>query len=180
MLFERLLNAYLLRSHLRHAIHRLLSALSSPCSLIFGVSALRYELPSGNRAASGASVLWQHALELPPHPFKVAPQLDDDGTVPEVRTVHVVGYEGHPKFSPRGVLGANEEPETKCANCERRHPSGNGMAAQSTEKPSGDRSHQPDAADQKRVVSHSALGLSTLAIRLSGGRMIEGAALTSV
>jgi hypothetical protein len=36
-------------------------------------------------------VLWQHAFELPPHPIKVTTQLSDNGTVREVRTVHVVG-----------------------------------------------------------------------------------------
>jgi hypothetical protein len=32
-----------------------------------------------------------HGFELPAHPIKVATQLGDNGTVREVRTVHVVG-----------------------------------------------------------------------------------------
>ena len=32
----------------------------------------------------------QHSFELPLYPFKGAAQLDDDGTVRQVRAVHVV------------------------------------------------------------------------------------------
>ena len=101
--------------------------------------------------------LWQHGFEPSPHPFKVTTQLGDNGTVREVGTVHVVGYEGYSKPSPGGVLGTHEKPKTKGANCERRHPGGNDIAAQSTEEPGGHRSHKPDASDQNRSVSHSAL-----------------------
>src|SRR5262249_48864231 len=79
-----------------------------------------------------AARLGQHGFDLLPHPFKVTAQLDDDGTVREVRTVHVVGYEGYSKPSPSSVLGTNEKPKTKGANCERCHPGGNGIAAQAT------------------------------------------------
>ena len=75
----------------------------------------------------------------------------------EVRTVHVVGYEGYSKPSPSRVLGTNEKPKTKGANCERCYPSGNGIAAQAAEEPGGYRSHKPNTTDQNRVVSHSAL-----------------------
>ena len=34
----------------------------------------------------------QHGFELPLYPFKGAAQLSDDGTVRQLRTVHVVGY----------------------------------------------------------------------------------------
>jgi len=76
-----------------------------------------------------AARLGQHGFALLPHSFKVTAQLDDDGTVSEVRTVHVVGYEGYSKPSP---IGTNEKPKTKGANCERCHPGGNGIAAQAT------------------------------------------------
>ena len=108
-------------------------------------------------SAFTAPALWQHGFEPSPHPFKVTAQLGDNGTVREVGTVHVVGYEGYSKPSPGGVLGTDEKPKTKGANCERRHPGGNGIAAQSTEEPGGHRSHKPDASDQNRIVSHSAL-----------------------
>jgi hypothetical protein len=42
-------------------------------------------------SAFTAPALWQHGLELPTHPIKVSTQLGDNGTVREVRTVHVVG-----------------------------------------------------------------------------------------
>ena len=77
-----------------------------------------------------AARLGQHGFDLLPHPFKVTAQLDDDGTPREVRTVHMVEYEGYSKSSPSGVLGTNEKPKTKGANCERCHPGGNGIAAQ--------------------------------------------------
>ena len=48
-----------------------------------------------------APALWQHGFELPAHPIKVATRLGDNGTVREVRTVHVVGYEGYSKPSPQ-------------------------------------------------------------------------------
>jgi hypothetical protein len=113
-----------------------------------------------NRAITDAitpPALWQHGFELPPHPFKVTAQLGDNGTVREVRTVHVVGYEGYSKPSPSGVLGTNEKPKTEGANCEWRHPGGNVIAAQATDEPSGYRSHKPHATDKNRIVSHSAL-----------------------
>ena len=108
--------------------------------------------------------LWQRGFELPPHPFKVTPQLDDDRTVREMRTVHVVGYEGYSKPSPSTVLGTNEKPKTKGANCERRYPGGNGIAAQATDEPSGYRSHKTNATNQNRIVSHPALHFGMLAI----------------
>ena len=108
--------------------------------------------------------LWQHGFELPPRPFKVTAQLNDDRTVREMRTAHVVGYEGYSKPSPCSVLGINEKPKTKGANCERRYPGGNGIAAQATDEPSGYRSHKTHATDQNRIVSHPALHFGTLAI----------------
>ena len=108
--------------------------------------------------------LWQHGFEPSPHPVKVAAQLDDDGMVREVRTVHVVGCEGYSKPSHSGVLGTNEKPKTKDANCKRRHPNGNGIATQTTKEPSRDRRYKPHATDQNRIVSHSALRFCTLAI----------------
>ena len=73
-----------------------------------------------------------------------------------MRTVHVVGYEGYSKPSPGGVLGTREKPKTKGANCERRYPGGNGIAAQATDEPSGYRSHKTNATNQNRIMSHSA------------------------
>ena len=108
--------------------------------------------------------LWQHGFELPPHPFKVTPQLDDDRTVREMRTVHVLGYEGYSKPSRSSVLDTNEKPKTKGANCERRYPGGNGIAAQATDEPSGYRSHKTNATNQNRIVSHPALHFGMLAI----------------
>jgi hypothetical protein len=64
---------------------------------------------------------------------------------------------GHCARLPMLQMITHEKPKTKGANCERRHPGGNGIAAQSTEKPGGHRSHKPDASDQNRIVSHSAL-----------------------
>jgi hypothetical protein len=117
--------------------------------------------------------LWQHGFELSPHPFKVTAQLDDDRAMCQVRTVHVVGCEGYSKPSPDGVLGTNEQTKTKRANYKRRDPGGNAIAAQATEEPSGDRSHQPDATDQYRIVSHPALRIGTLPTQLSAAAMIE-------
>jgi hypothetical protein len=42
-------------------------------------------------SAFTALALWQHGFDLPPHPFKVTAQLGDDGTVRQMRTVHVAG-----------------------------------------------------------------------------------------
>src|SRR6478609_2131724 len=66
------------------------------------------------------------------------PQLDNDRTVREVRAVHVVRYGRHSKPSAGRVLGTNEKPKTESADCERRHPGGNGIATQATEEPGGD------------------------------------------
>jgi hypothetical protein len=44
-----------------------------------------------SQSAFTAPALWQHGFELPTHPIKVTTQLGDNGTVREVRTVHVVG-----------------------------------------------------------------------------------------
>jgi len=114
--------------------------------------------------AFAAPALWQFGFELPPQPFKVAAQLGDDGTVRQVRIVYVVRYERYSKPSAGGVLGTNEKPKTKGANCERRHPSGNGIATQTTKEPGGYRRYKPHATDQNRIVSHSALRFCTLAI----------------
>jgi len=69
------------------------------------------ERPAGSRSVFSqaateaecfyAARLGQHGFDLLPHPFKVTAQLDDDGTVREVRTVHVVGYEGYSKPPPK-------------------------------------------------------------------------------
>ena len=69
--------------------------------------------------------------------------------------MHVVRYGWHSKPSPGRVLGTNEKPKTESADCERRHPCGNGIAAAATEKPGGDRRYKPHATDQSRVVSHA-------------------------
>jgi hypothetical protein len=91
------------------------------------------------------------------HPFKGAAQLDDDGTVCEVRAVYVVRQGRHSKPSPGRVLGTHKKPKTESADCERRHPCGDGIASQATEEPGGDRRYKPHAADQNRVVFHANL-----------------------
>ena len=55
-----------------------------------GAVSITEPLPPSQRAFK-ALALWQHGFELPTHPIKVTTQLDDDGTVREARTVHVVG-----------------------------------------------------------------------------------------
>ena len=130
--------------------------------------------PRSQQRFGAAPALWQHGFELPPHPFKVTAQFGDYGTVRQVRTVHVVGYEGYSKPSATGVLGANKKPKTKGANCERRHPGGNGITTQPAEEPGGDGRYKSCATDQNCVVSHSCLRFWTMA------RNDRGTALTSL
>ena len=109
------------------------------------------------------TVLWQHGFELPSHSVKVTVQLGDDRTMREVRAVHVVGYQGHAKPSPACVLGSNKKPKTEGGDSERCHPGRDGIAAQATEEPGGDRRHKPDATDQNYVVPHDVCWPGTFA-----------------
>ena len=69
--------------------------------------------PRSQQRFGAAPALWQHGFELPPHPFKVTAQFGDYGTVRQVRTVHVVGYEGYSKPSPLVFSAPTKSPRQK-------------------------------------------------------------------
>ncbi len=50
------------------------------------------------------------------------------------------------------VFGANEKPEAKCADRERRDPGCNGVAAPAAQQPDSNRGREPRASNQSYIV----------------------------
>ena len=55
------------------------------------------------------------------------------------------------------VFDANEKPEAKCADRERRDPGCNGVAAPAAQQPDSNRGREPRASNQSYIVPHSDL-----------------------